>query len=117
MNTFFIIAMSQLILWEVARMIFAKRLYAVCKEYASQRDSVAKRFYMEAHPVLKLMLFMDVAGLMACIIGLFTAYWYVFLFILIFSFFRIKSISPMWFGIDAAFTIALYGMVLIDLIK
>lgn len=117
MNTFFIIAMSQLILWEVYRMLFAKRLYAVCQEYASQRDSIAKRFYMEAHPVLKLMLFMDVAGLMACAVGLFTTYWYVFLFILIRSFFRIKSFSPLWFGIDAALTLVLYGMVLVDLIK
>ena len=109
--------MSQLILWEVYRMLFAKRLYAVCKEYASQRDSIAKRFYMEAHPVLELILFMDVAGLMACTVGLFTAYWYLFLFILVQFFFRIKSFSPLWFRIYAALTVMLYGMVLIDLIK
>lgn len=117
MNTSFIITMSALTLWEAGRMVFHKRLYAICKEYSLQRDSAAKRFYMRAHPVLKLMLLMDVAGLLACIVGMFTAFWYLFLFILLLSFFRIKSIGPVWFGIDAVLSGVLYGMVLADLIQ
>lgn len=117
MNTSFIITMYALTLWEVARMVFYKRLYAVCKEYSLQRDSSAKRFYMQAHPVLKLMLLMDVVGLLVCIVGIFTSYWYMFLFILLLSFFRIKSIGPVWFGIDAVLSGVLYRMVLVDLIQ
>lgn len=98
-------------------MVFAKRLYAMCKEYSLQRDCAAKRFYRQAHPVLKLMLLMCVAGLAVCIVGMFTAYWYIFLFIFLFPFLRIKSMGPVWFVIDAALSVILYGIVIVELIK